>query len=368
MAIQRGTSISYYQQIKQKIINKIKENVYRPDDKIPSERELCEIYSVSRTTIRKAIDELQAEGILCRKSGKGTFVTDKEIKVREKTGNILFLRCVHSNIESSVSAVKDDVFYPKVLIGVEITASSSDYNCIIKTINENNFNQQELEKVFDNVDGIVCGELHNEEFLNFLLKVPLPVVLVSPSIISSVIDIVEIDNIGGAESAVSYLIESGHHLVGFIGGPAESIPSKMREKGYLQALEHHNRPLEQGLQISGGWRLEDGYNGAVKLLNRQPRPTAIFAASDLLAIGAINAVKDYGLAIPQDISMIGFDDIELASQIKTPLTTMAVRKVELGKVAATLILEHLTYQRDYPIKISIPTILKERDTVLKIEK
>ena len=185
MAIQKGLRRIHsvdrlYEHVKQDILSKISSGEYKANERILSERELCRHYSVSRTTIRKAIDELVADGVLIRSSGRGTFVADNRPEAKKKTGNILFLRCVHSDIAKSDSEVKDDIFYPRVLYGVEVTSSQNGYHCLYKTINENDFRHDELEKSVANCDGVVCGEIHNESFLSLLERCSLPVVLVCP--------------------------------------------------------------------------------------------------------------------------------------------------------------------------------------------
>ncbi len=368
MTIQKDAPETIYEQVKQKLLNQITLGEFEADDKIPSERELCKQYSVSRTTIRKAIDDLVADNILTRRSGRGTFVVSSSPKAKKKTGNILFLRCVHSDISKSTSEIKDDIFYPKVLAGVEIASSKNNFHCLYKIINENNFNEEELEKSIKNSDGIVCGEVHNRSFLRHLKKYSEPVVLICPSVKDNDVDVVEIDSLNGAAQAVYYLIENGHRRIAFIGGSEESLPSKERKEGYLRTLKEHGLDINSSLILSYGWRLEDGYNAAIDILKKEMKPTAIFAASDLLAIGAINAIKDSGYMVPGDISVIGFDDIEMASQVKPSLTTMRVRRAEMGEMAARLVFERVNSQRNYPLRVAVPTVFQERNSVKEVAR
>lgn len=363
MSIHKDTPKSFYEQVKQKIFKQIASGEYKANEKIPSEMELCKRYAVSRTTVRKALDELVAEGILIRSPGRGTFVTSKGPEAKKKTNNILFLRCVHSDITRSNSEVVDDIFYPKVLAGVEMASSRNNYYCLYKIINENDFRQEELEKTIRNSDGIVCAEIHNQTTLDFLEKYSLPVVLICPSVKDTRFDIVEIDNVNGAVQAVGYLIQRGHREIAFIGGSRQSAASWEREEGYRQAMKESGLKIDSSLILSYGWRLEDGYNAVLELIEKGKVPTAIFAASDLLAIGAINAIKDSGYRVPDDISVIGFDDIEMAGQVKPSLTTMRVRRAEMGEIAAKLVFERLNLQRDYPLRIAVPVALQERDSV-----
>ncbi len=364
MSIKKKNSKSFYKQVKQKILEKIESGNYKPDERIPSERELCDTYSVSRTTIRKAIDELESEGFLNRQSGRGTFVAKSNIGIKSKTGNILFMRCVHSDIDKSTSKVKDDIFYPQILAGVEKASSENNYHCFYKIVNEKKFREEEIEKAIKNCDGIVCAELHSESFLECLKKTSKPVVLICPSVKDTKFDVVEIDNLEGAIKAVNYFIRGGHKKIAFIGGSEESIASKERKEGYLRILNQYDLAVNHSYILSYGWRLEDGYNAVLDLLKEKTIPTAIFAASDLLAIGAINAIKDSGYKVPDDISVIGFDDIEMSSQIRPALTTIAVNKQAMGQEAAKLIFKCLKDNRDYPIKVSIPTVFRERHSCI----
>lgn len=352
-----------YKYVENKIADQISSGEYVSGARIPSERELCEIYSVSRTTIRKAIDELVINNYLVKHPGKGTYVALDLSGKKKMTGNILFLRCIHSDIHEPPYSMNDDIFYPKVLIGIEMGTAKRDYHCLVKTINENNPDPDVINQVAHKVDGIICGELHNHSFLNRLLDLNLPIVLVSPSVSSNQVDIVDIDNVNGAYKAARTLIELGHKRIGFIGGSSVSLPSKNRQQGYLTALTEAGISADDSMILSSGWCFEDGYNAMNKLLELVKKPTAVLTASDLLGIGALNAIKDSGLRVPEDISLIGFDGIDMARQIKPSLTTMQVRKVAIGRTAANLIFERLENIRDYPVKVSIPTVLIKGDSI-----
>src|SRR5690554_2855902 len=273
MTIHKDAPDSFYEQIKQKILKRISSGEYKAEEKIPSERELCRRYSVSRTTIRKAIDELVVEGILIRRSGRGTFVSSNGSEKKKKTGNVLFLRCVHSDISRSTSEIKDDIFYPKVLAGVEIAASKNNYHCLYKIINENDFKKEELENSIKNSDGIVCAEVHNRSFVNYLKRHSKPVVLVCSSSKDTGFDVVDIDNLNGSIQAVNYLIENGHKEIVFIGGSEESRASTKRKNAYIRTLKENDLEMNPSFILSYGWRLEDGYNAAVDLLKGKALPT-----------------------------------------------------------------------------------------------
>ncbi len=358
----------FYKEIKSKIKDKIYTKEYEVDNKIPSEREMCIIYDVSRTTIRRAIDELVDENFLVKRPGKGTYVKhsrkeEQKSVLKKNTGNIIFLRCGHHDPGIVDSKIRDDIFYPKVMAGIDRAVTEKKYHCIIKYVYEKRLDDSVINEIKAKTDGIICGELHSKTLLKTLLATNLPLVLINPSVITSEADIVDIDNFTGAYNITEYLIKLGHCNIGFIGGSPSSFPAKYRKHGYLESLNKAELDVDESKMFSYGWRLEDGYQAALDLLKIKDRPTAIFAVSDLLAIGAINAIKDSGLSVPEDISVIGFDDIDTASQIRPALTTMQVRKIQIGEVATNLIFEQLKGKREYPVKVSIPTVLQARDSV-----
>lgn len=361
-----------YQEIKEKLMNKINSKEYKQNSKIPSERELSEFFEVSRTTVRKAINELVNENYLSKEPGRGTFVNNNQInKIKNKTNNIFFLRFMHNSCAQDNkefdSQICEDIFYPQVVAGVDYIASQKDYHCIFKYIYEDEIDQNLLNAIKNKADALICGELHNKSILKAVKKLELPVVLISPSVMNNKLDVIDIDNYTGAYDITKYLIELGHEKLAFIGGSQTSNPSIKRKSGFLSALNNFNINFDEQNSIIAGWRLEDGYNAAKSLLERNLDITAIFAVSDLLAIGAINAINDLGLKVPDDISVTGFDDIDLAKQIRPSLTTMRVRKSDLGKEAASLIFEKLdNRERDYAINTSIPCELKVRKSTKKL--
>ena len=352
-----------YQRIKQNIMSKVISGEYAAGERIPSERELCEIFSLSRTTIRRAIDELVAEGILFRVPAKGTYVAHNHSPNKYKTGNIAFIRCYRRD---PLSSINDDIFYPRILTGVETTISQNGYHCLVQSINENDFSDQGLALLTQKVDGMICCELRNRRLLERLRSTQLPLVLVSPSVELNTVDVVEISNREGALEAVNYLTNLGHKDIAFIGGSPNSTPSRERQTGYTEALEQEGLPVLAERMISLGWRQADGCEAMNRLLKMRPVPTAVFAASDLLALGAYDAADEAGVRIPEDISVMGFDDIDMAAQAKPRLSTVLVRKMEIGQLAAQLILEQLGGDRDYPLKIVVPTVLVQRESAADI--
>lgn len=351
-----GTGV--YARVKAAILEQIDAGRWREGEKLPSERELCNLYQVSRVSVRRAIAELVLSGNLETVPGKGTFVKRRDLR-RKKSGTIAVIRCIHSGRPSSVT---EDVFYPAVFAGIEAEAALRNVHCIVVSFPEDCPDWRRLEQLAAKVDGMICGEVREEATVRRMAASGLPVVLVSPSLDTPATDTVEVDNLGGAMEGVRHLIELGHRRIAFVGGPPGSLPSRQRSLGYRRALKEAQIPLDEALEVHPGWRLEDGYHAVRKLLQAAPGPTAVFAASDLLALGAYQAAQESGLRVGVDLSVLGFDDIQLAGESRPALSTVRVRKREIGETAARLLFERIDGKREYPLRVVVPTTLAVRDS------
>jgi DNA-binding LacI/PurR family transcriptional regulator len=158
------------------------------------------------------------------------------------------------------------------------------------------------------------------------------------------------DNFKAAYSAVDYLISLRHRRIGLLVGPYEKVGRvKKRFMGYKKALEDHNIPFDSSLVVSSEPDLMEGKQAMHQLLSISNPPTAVFAASDRLAIGGLTAIKEKGLKVPQNISLVGFDDVEFAAFCDPPLTTVRVPAKEIGQLAVKLISEAIE-KGNYQVK------------------
>ncbi len=148
-------------------------------------------------------------------------------------------------------------------------------------------------------------------------------------------------NCQAAFGATSYLIGLGHRRIGFIAGNPELSSAIQRLAGYRSALETHGIPFDPELVATGEFLQEGGYRAANQLLDLVDRPTAIFAANDMSAFGAMDAIRNRGLVIPDDISLMGFDDIPTAAVVRPALTTVRQPLAEMGRIATRMLLEYI---------------------------
>lgn len=146
----------------------------------------------------------------------------------------------------------------------------------------------------------------------------------------------------GAQVATQHLVDLGHQRIGYINGRGEWIEAQNRLAGYLDVLQKYDLPQDNNLIQQGDWSVDSGYEATQLLLALKERPTAIFAANDIMALGAIYAVQDVGMNIPQDIAIVGYDDRDFTAWIRPSLTTIRMPSYEMGQAAARLLLKQFS--------------------------
>jgi LacI family transcriptional regulator len=235
-------------------------------------------------------------------------------------------------------------FFAEIGRAIESAAFERGYSVILCNT-ENDIEKERLyTEVLENkqVDGLIfvaSGE--NHQAISQIANNGLPLVMVDRDMGSLELDTVTTDNYNGGLLATQHLLSLGHRRIACITGPSNITPSAERVTGYRAALELAGIPVQESLLVRGDFHPPSGYAGARQLLQCDPRPTAIFACNDMMAIGAIRAASQLGLRIPQDVSIIGFDEIELASFTTPPLTSVSQPKQEIGGLAVSLVLERM---------------------------
>ncbi len=209
---------------------------------------------------------------------------------------------------------------------------------------------------YRNIDGvIVVNAVDNDSGVLEIIKSTIPVVLIDNPMKGA--SSVSSDNRAGVQQAIDYLVQLGHSRIAHISGNHEAYATKVRKEAFINAMERHSLAIPEGYIEEGGYFSEDGgFLAMQKMLALPKRPTAVFAAGDAMAVGAIRAIREQGLSVPQDISVIGFDDIEIARFISPSLTTVRQDSIALGRTAAELLLSYLDKDREYennPIPVEL---------------
>lgn len=251
---------------------------------------------------------------------------------------------------STVALVIPDItnpFYPELERGIQDVAERRGYDVI--TYNTDGLVDKERNSLRllrqGRVDGAVITTFHlSVEDLAPLAAMGTPVVLLGrwpTEADGQPIDSVFIDNVAAARTAVSRLIQAGHRRIGMLAGRPGSAMADERVAGYRQALADFAIAWDDDLVEVGDFEEAGGERATERLLTSSPRPSAIFAANDLMALGAVTVLRRRGLRIPDDVALIGFDDIPEARRVTPPLTTVSQFQKRLGQRAAELLLERI---------------------------
>lgn len=213
------------------------------------------------------------------------------------------------------------------------------------------------------VDGILLvGTFIEDTIMEVSQRADLPMVLVDAYAPGKAFDSVIIDNLTGAYEAVNYLIDRGHRHIGCVGSTPDAYPSiRERRKGYQRALKHHE--ITANYLIVSPLTREGGYEATYQLLQTSPQVSAIFACNDDVAVGVMHAARDLGRSLPDDLSVVGFDDIDLAQEVTPALTTVHVDKVLMGALAVRYLRDRTETPRRSGLTTALSTQLIVRESV-----
>lgn len=240
-------------------------------------------------------------------------------------------------------SVKDNFTY-EVMCGINDYVGLIDYDLVVF----NTSTTKQKEKSYTQlcrerrVEGVIIQGIKTDDiYLQEIINSDIPCVLVDIPIETETVGYVTTDNIQGAKQAVNYLIDNGHKHIAMINGHSKAIVSRLRYEGYTQALKEAGIDINVDYIKDGDFKEDVASKVAKELLVNNSEITAIFCASDLMALGVLKAAKELDLEVPRELSVIGFDDIILASYITPTLTTIAQDKYQMGYEATKLLISIL---------------------------
>jgi LacI family transcriptional regulator len=249
-----------------------------------------------------------------------------------------------------------NAFFADVARGVEDVAYQNSFAVLLCNYDEDPAKEQFYLDVMqaESVDGIILPPVHEDDpAVLRTAAAGIPIVCVDRALAGVAIDKVEIDNERGAFEAVSHLIARGHRRIGVISGPADSSTGRERVAGYRRALAHAGMPIADDLIRYGDFKEQSGRRLAAELLRLRARPTALFVGNNLMLIGTLETVYACGLRIPDQIALVGFDDLPLATVFNPPLSVVRQPAYEVGRSAAELLLKRIQDPKRAPVALKL---------------
>ena len=259
-----------------------------------------------------------------------------------------FARGLRTERSHMVALIIPDItnpYYPTLARGMQDALHAGGYQTFVCSTDgnrdeERSFLDDALER---RVDGVaIAAFATTSRMLGPIVRAGIPVVSIGTTIQDGRVDCVRTDDVAGSRDATAYLIDKGYDPIGMIGGPSGTSPSDHRLEGHRSALRSAGRRFDPKLVTIGDFTRPGGAMAMRKLLGRSVRPRAVFCANDLMAIGAMDAIREANLRIPQDVALVGYDDIEAAALVTPDLTTVVNPAQDMGRACGELLLERMS--------------------------
>jgi LacI family transcriptional regulator len=272
-------------------------------------------------------------------------------------------------IPTGVGAMFTDPFFPLLVQGAVAGCSPRDFSLMLWPVDPH-IEQRTIRKILYNglVDGVIVSSfLLDDPLVDALAHSHLPYVLVGGYPASQNASCVDVENAQGGRLAVLHLAGNGRKRIAAITGPQGTFVGKERYRGYVQGLAEAGLGLEPDWVAEGNFSEESGYTAMQVFLQCEKdskcgRPDAVFAASDAMAEGAQRAIQEAGLRVPEDVALVGFDDLPTSSRSTPPLTTIRQPIMQEGKAAAEMLIDLLEHPEDGPQKLIFPVELVVRES------
>jgi LacI family transcriptional regulator len=304
-------------------------------------RDVAKLAGVSPITVSRVVNNLPGVSLATRER------VNKAIDELNYVPNAM-AKGLRSQQSRTIALVLTDItnsFWTTVARGVEDTTAIKGYNVIFCNTDEDREKEAKYLNILlqRRVDGIIIAPSSNDkDYLLSLKRHNVPCVLVDRRVNGFNADVVRSDSREGARLLTQHLIDLGHRRIALLAGPSRVFTSRERLAGYIETLQKNNIPVDDGLIKEGMFEEVGGFQYAKEILECEPRPTAIFAANLSIAIGALQALREAGVRVPEDIGLVCFDDLPQVSVIYPFLTVWAQRPYAMGVAAAELLVDRMT--------------------------
>lgn len=315
---------------------------------MPTIREVAQKAQVSYTTVSHVINNTR---FVTEETRQRVLAAMAELSYRPNT----LARALRRGETCTLGLILPDSanpFFAEVGRSIEEAAFEKGYNIILCNSEGNKDKELRYVKVLSEkqMDGIIFMATGDEtSSLHSLLEQDIPIVVVDRELPEIEMDLVLTNNWEGGYLATQHLIDLGHRRIACIAGPSFLTPSAQRVTGYRQALLDSGLEYNENLVVQGDFHPQTGWQGAQQLLMLPEPPSAIFVCNDMMAIGVLSLAAAFGIRIPDELSVVGFDNIDLSAYTIPPLTTYAQPKTLLGQSAVSLLLERIQ-DRELPAR------------------
>ena len=328
-------------------------------------QDIAKIAGVSPGTVSNALND---------RKGVGKDTKEKIIKIAEEMG---YFRNSEKNEGKVIRLIKykknghvvaDTPFFASLIEACEKECRKNGYELLISQVVYGEHTKEDVHKIVNHhkIDGILllATEMDESDF-RYFDGIEIPIVVIDSYFKEVNYDYVVINNTKGAYSATKYLIDKGHNNIGLLGSNIEIKNFKYRFEGYKKTLETFNLEFNESNNVYVDPTIEGAYSDFKAYLekNKDNLPTAFFALNDIIALGALKAMNEKGISVPNDISLVGFDDVPFSSYSNPGVTTVKVHTKTMGKTAVRRLMEAIENDIEVALKIEINTELIERESV-----
>lgn len=270
-------------------------------------------------------------------------------------------------VSDPIGSVEEDLFFSEVLRGIAEQLEAEHYHVLVSTSDGELPPSGRLPSVVHRADGVIAGGVRLQSSLvRALMDGPVPTVFVGRYLRGRGMNAILPDNEEGGRIATEHLLSIGRERVAFIGGPPETNVYRDRLAGYREAFNEANRAVDDRRIHATERTAAGGFSATMRLLDEvtrmSPRPDAIFAADDWIALGVLRALRQRRVRVPEDVALIGYSDISLAAMAEPPLTTIHVPKRRMGRTAARLLLELVRGDVEGPVQLVVSPHLVVRES------
>jgi len=331
---------------------------------MPTLEEIARLSNVSRSTVSRVINN--APNVSAETRAKVLAVVrqlDYHPNVIARSLAAGCTRILGLIVPFGLTTTFRDPFFPVFIPAVSSACSAHGYSLML-WLAEQEYEERMIRQVLGNglLDGVIVFTIHlSEEIMSEVLASNLPYVLIGQhSAQAPDAAYVDVENRRGAQEAVTHLLRMGYRRIAHIAGPLDTVCAQHRLVGYKDALRTRRRRIDEDLVVAGDFTEARGYDAMKELLPRKPE--AVFAANDMMALGALRACRDSGIRVPEDVAIVGFDDVALSASSDPPLTTVRQPSEQMGIAATEMLVDILQTGDAEPRQIALPTELVIRQS------